>query len=115
MARRVYGGTRREEETRGRREDERVDSKREGRSEEVCHSIERYVSSLLIVLRIGLMVIGAGRQLFERGSPQALTLEDASLFEEGVESVDVTMFDRTERDREDEEAKTGGIHLSDSD
>jgi len=61
------------------------------------------------------MLIGTGRQLFERGGPQALTLEDASLFEEGVESVDVTMFDRTERGREDEEVKPDGVHLSDSD
>ncbi|PVF95956.1 RWD-domain-containing protein [Serendipita vermifera] len=54
-----------------------------------------------------------GRQLFERGGPQALNLEDASLFEEGTESVDITKYDRTER--EEEQENTGGVHLSDSD
>ena len=48
-----------------------------------------------------------GRQLFERG-PQALILEDAALVEEGTESVDITMFDRTERGREEEEARKIG-------
>jgi hypothetical protein len=57
---------------------------------------------------------GLGRQLFERGGPQAMNLEDASLFEEGTESVDITMFDRTEREEQERE-NTGGVHLSDSD
>ncbi|KAG8756182.1 hypothetical protein FRC14_003298 [Serendipita sp. 396] len=55
-----------------------------------------------------------GRQLFEKGGPQALNLEDAALFEEGTESVDVSMFDRTERGQTAEE-EGSGLHLSDSD
>ncbi|CAG8683351.1 16545_t:CDS:2, partial [Acaulospora colombiana] len=62
--------------------------------------------------RVGLRL--TGRQLFERGGPQAMNLEDASLFEEGTESVDITMYDRTERDEKEQE-NAGGVHLSDSD
>ncbi|CCA73824.1 related to RWD domain-containing protein-Laccaria bicolor [Serendipita indica DSM 11827] len=53
----------------------------------------------------------SGRQLFERGGPQALSLEDSAL--EGGESVDISLFDRTEREERPEDNE--GIHLSDSD
>jgi hypothetical protein len=43
-------------------------------------------------------------------------MEDASLFEEGTESVDVSMFDRSEReDAREREDETSRVHLSDSD
>lgn len=55
-----------------------------------------------------------GRELFERGGPQALTLEDANLVEEGTESVDVGLFERENRGR-DEREEQAGMHFSDSD
>jgi len=42
-------------------------------------------------------------------------VEDASLFEEGTESVDVSLFDRTERDAREIEEEMTRVHLSDSD
>lgn len=52
-----------------------------------------------------------GRQLFERN--RNLDIEDSSLVEEGVESVDVTQYERTRPDEEDEEDDR--VHFSDSD
>ncbi|KAG8719479.1 hypothetical protein FRC08_002726 [Ceratobasidium sp. 394] len=53
----------------------------------------------------------SGRQLFEKN--RDLATSDANYIEEGVTSVDVTKYDRTDRHEEDEDE--GGLHFSDSD
>ena len=52
-------------------------------------------------------MVSLGRQLFERNK----NLEDESLIEEGVVSVDFSQYERT---REEEEQETG-LTFSDSD
>ncbi|QRV72834.1 hypothetical protein RhiJN_15722 [Ceratobasidium sp. AG-Ba] len=52
-----------------------------------------------------------GRQLFEKN--RDLATSDANYIEEGVTSVDVSKYDRT--DRHEEEEEQGGFHFSDSD
>ncbi|KAG8711860.1 hypothetical protein FRC09_020380 [Ceratobasidium sp. 395] len=53
----------------------------------------------------------SGRQLFEKN--RDLATSDANYIEDGVTSVDVTKYDRT--DRHEEEEEEGGLHFSDSD
>ncbi|KAG9125680.1 hypothetical protein FRC07_006650 [Ceratobasidium sp. 392] len=53
----------------------------------------------------------SGRQLFEKN--RDLATSDANYIEEGVTSVDVTKYDRT--DRHEEEDEESGLHFSDSD
>ncbi|KIJ44363.1 hypothetical protein M422DRAFT_168444, partial [Sphaerobolus stellatus SS14] len=53
----------------------------------------------------------SGRQLFEKD--RNLATSDATLIEEGVESIDISQFDRTAREEEEEEAQ--GLQFSDSD
>ncbi|KAF8582683.1 RWD-domain-containing protein [Ramaria rubella] len=52
----------------------------------------------------------SGRQLFERD--RNLATSDATLVEEGTESIDITKFDRTANESEPEDE---GLHFSDSD
>lgn len=70
---------------------------------------DRYVN--IQSLKIYQLKYSLGRQLFEGGGDR--TLEDASLVEEGTESVDISQFDREERHQE--VADESGVHLSDSD
>ncbi|KAG8937271.1 hypothetical protein FRC02_000041 [Tulasnella sp. 418] len=53
-----------------------------------------------------------GRQLFEQN--KHLANSDASLLEEGAESVDISQYDRQEREVEEDKAEEH-IHFSDSD
>lgn len=56
-----------------------------------------------------------GRQLFEKHANDRSILEDASLFEDEAESVDVSKYERIHQSQREEENAGGGVHLSDSD
>jgi hypothetical protein len=55
-------------------------------------------------------VVLTGRQLFERD--KNLAVSDASYVEEGVVSVDISQYDRSAVDEEEED---NVVHFSDSD